>query len=199
MHTIKDSFSNFASGEIVAGYRDIKSGKFTPVIHKKNLITFGGADVLAKLISGDNRYAISGMYFKFQNTNDVPSEDSIDRSDNLSHFLNSSNFTESKDWLRVPIITTGKISQNPYNSSDYSGNRVTFVATSAAVDQVGEFGNVFSSSSGDGPSKVFSLALVSMVESADKTKDVVFARTNITPIIAVENSYIDVFWTVTFN
>jgi hypothetical protein len=200
MHNIKEKVNNFAKGEISVFQRDRDSGESSLVFHKDNLITYGAADIMAKLLSGDSRYAISHMYFKFKNG--TPTNDSISRSSNAAQFL-AMDGTNDEDWLRIPIITNGAISKSPHDSVDFSGNKVTFVATTAAAPTVGseiigEAGEPFSDSTPSGSSKIFSIALVAAPEKQNKAHDVVFARTHISSITAIANSYIDVFWSVTF-
>jgi len=197
-----DNLINFASGEIVAGYRNVHTEEFTPAVHKNNLITYGGADILAKLMAGDARYAISAMYFKFKNTaGDTGNDLGVTRGASVGDFL-SIDGSDYTDWLRVPIITSAKIDSFSNSSeSIYAGNRVTFVATTASVKQEGmsitknTFGENADSNS---PSKIYSLALVATPDKYSNNSDIIFARTQITPITAIPDNYIDVFWTITF-
>jgi len=186
-----------ARGEIVAGYRSISTGKFTPVLEQKNLVLHGGADIVARLLSGDSRYAINGMYFKFKNTTDPIAPEIPSRSDTVDQY-HSITGTDNIDWLRVPIITSGKIAAVP-EGSHYSGNSVTFVATTASVSQTGKSAeeNPFGDANN---SKIFSVALVSMPSTSSITGDVAFSMSSLTTAIAaIPDSYIDVFWTVILN
>jgi len=195
----RGNINSIVRGEIVAGYRDMSTSKFTPVIEQKNLVTYGGADIMAKLISGDVKYAINGMYFKYQNTTDTPEGTTPTRELTASDQYWTLTGTDNIDWLRVPIITTGKIAKSPYNSVAYNGNSVTFVATTASVGTTGETPEQNPFSGGDN-SKIFSVALVAMPDILTPSTDIAFSMANLTSAIpAIENSYIDVFWTITFN
>jgi len=199
---IKDrgNINSIVRGRITAGYRDIATGKFTKVLEQKNLVTYGGADIMAKLLSGDSRYAINGMYFKYENTTEVPSGISPSREHTAASQYHSLDGEDKIDWLRIPIITNGKIAPLPEDSIYYSGNSVTFVATTASIDAVGRSGNYFEGSGVDGPSKIFSIALVAMPDISSVDEDIAFSMTNLSSAIpAIENSYIDVFWTVSFT
>jgi hypothetical protein len=194
----KENINSIASGNLIVGYRDAVTDVFTPVVEQNNLITYGGADIMAKLLSGDTRYVINGMYFQFKNSSDHTGQ-TIDRTNKASYFhtLTGAN----TDWLRVPILTSGGISRSPIESVAYAGNSVTFVATTAAVGSTGQSpeGSTFSQSSS---SKIFSLALVSMPYKDDTLKihDIVFSRADLANSIpAIDNSYIDVFWTISFT
>ena len=189
---LKDEIKDMASGSVSVSYRNKTTGESVLVLEQKNLITYGAADIIAKLIAGDSRYAINGMYFQFENTPGSPNPgQSIDRSSGIGYF---NSLDGPSDWLRVPIITSGKIAKSPIGSVSYSGNSVTFVATTGAADVQGEGTYPFSASDS---SKIFSLALVAMPVIEDKTKDVIFSRANLlSSISAIEGSYIDIFWTI---
>lgn len=194
----RGNIDSIVRGEIVAGYRDISTNKFSPLIVQKNLVTYGGADIMAQLVAGNVKYAINGMYFKYENTTETPSGSAPSRELTVSDQYHNLTGADGIDWLRVPIITTGKIAPLPAESH-YSGNSVTFVATTASVATTGisPEENPFNSSSN---SKIFSVALVAMPDSTNKISDIAFSMANLTSAIpAIANSYIDVFWTISFT
>jgi hypothetical protein len=187
------------SGEVSIHYRNKQDGKSVLVQKKKNLITYGAADILARVSAGDSRYSISAMYFQFKNGEISPGDiESITRASSVE-FFNS--LDSPSDWLRVPIITNGKLDRTNHEDNGsplYSSNQVTFVATTAATDQFGVNSNLnlFNQAS---ESKIVSLALVATPDKMDKSSDIIFSRTNlISPIPALNSSYIDVFWTIYF-
>lgn len=194
----KGNINSIVRGQIVAGYRDVFTSKFTPVIEQKNLVTYGGADIMARLMSGDIKYSINGMYFKYENTAETPVATAPLRENTVGEQYHTLTGVDYIDWLRVPIITTGKIAALP-SGSHYSGNSVTFVATTASVSTTGSTAeeNIFSS---DENSKIFSVALVAMPDFSSFTSDIAFSMATLTSAIpAVANSYIDVFWTISFT
>jgi len=200
------------SGTIVAGYRDANTMEFTPFLSQKNLVTYGGADIMAKIINGDCRYAINGMYFGYDNgTPDAyESRKESVRSVTAMNF-ESSMSTGSKNFLRVPIITTGKIDKSPVDSQEYNGNSVTFVASTASMGtvEVGGIhvaqgvrsgGNDFASNVSI--SKIIRVALVAMPNqlTEHRNNDIIFSVSSLeVPIPAIENSFIDIFWTLKFT
>jgi hypothetical protein len=189
-------------GSIVVAYRDKETNATTKVQEKSNLITYGGADILAKLASGDSRFAINGMYFQFKNGSTSSSDlESITRASDKTFF---ESLSSPSDWMRVPIITNGKLDKTNHQSSSnipfYSSNQVTFVATTAATEQFGvnDPSLPFSQSSPH-QSKIQSVALVAMPDKNNRLNDVIFSRSNLaSPIPALNSSYIDVFWTLSF-
>ena len=194
----RGNIDSIVKGQIVAGYRDMTTSKFTPILEQKNLVTYGGADIMAKLISGDSRYAINGMYFKYENTTGTPAVVTPSREDTASSKFHSLTGTDNIDWLRVPIITNGKIAPLPV-SSYYNGNSVTFVATTASAGTTGQTSEENPFSSADN-SKIFAVALVAMPAESPINGDIAFSMANLASAIpAIENSYIDVFWTITFQ
>ena len=206
---IKDIYEYPLTGIVTIGYRSKITNNFTPVIHKKNLVLYGAADVMARLVSGDNNYAISHMYYSYTNTNSIPPIPAINREDGLQYFTTLSG---TNDWLRIPILTSAKIDRyNEFNSPSpnnvYTGNMATFVATSAShPSQTGERNlaspnnNYFSSSGVNGPSKITGVALAVSPDPYNKYKDIVFSRLALSsPITIQANSYVDCFWSIAFK
>lgn len=207
---LKDSYEYPLTGIVTIGYRSKTTNNFTPIIHKKNLVLYGAADVMARLVSGASNYAISHMYYDYINTNsDDPDISSISREDGLTYFKG---LTGKKDWLRIPILTAAKIDRyNEFNSPApndvYAGNMATFVATSAShPSQTGERNlkspnnNYFDSTGGNGPSKITGVALAVSPDPYNKYKDIVFSRLALSsPITIQANSYVDCFWSIAFK
>lgn len=198
-------------GVVTIGYRNSVSGVFTPILRQENLVMYEAADAMARLCAGDSRYAISHMYYQYQNINS-PSAVTFERQDGVETYL-AINATSSGtiDWLRIPIYTEAKIDTYVGTGEDpliYAGNMATFVATSAAYPanagggQVGQSPsqNYFASTGANGASKVTCVALVVSPQPNDKTKDLVFSRLALqTPIVVQSNSYIDCFWSLAFK
>lgn len=208
-NNIKDNYEYPLTGIVTIGYRSKTTNNFTPIIHKKNLILYGAADVMAKLVSGDSNYAISHMYYNYTNTNSTPAIPSINREDGLQYFTA---LTGTNDWLRIPILTSAKIDKyneftSPSPNNVYSGNMATFVATSAShPSQTGERNlsspndNYFASSGVNGPSKITGVALAVSPDPYNKYKDIVFSRLALSsPITIQANSYVDCFWSIAFK
>jgi hypothetical protein len=209
-NTIKETYDSPCTGTVVMGYRNRTTNVFSPFLTQKNLIMYGAADVMARLISGDSRYAISHMYYHYINTSSNPLPSPIgSRADGINFFENINGSTE--DWLRIPILTSAKIDKYyDYNVSGtyndvYSGNMATFVASSAShPTQTGESNtdplNYFGNSGPNGPSKIIGVALACSPEPQNKYADIVFSRLSLnSPITVQENSYIDCFWSIAFK
>ena len=209
-NTIKEIYEAPCTGTVVMGHRNKITNVFNPFLIQKNLIMYGAADVMARLVSGDCRYSISHMYYHYINTSSTPTVSPIgSRADGISFFENISDSTE--DWLRIPILTSAKIDKyydyniaGTYNEV-YSGNMATFVASSAShPSQAGESNtdpsNYFAHTGSNGPSKIIGVALACAPEPQNKYSDVVFSRLALSsPITVQENSYIDCFWSIAFK
>lgn len=208
-NNIKDNYEYPFTGIVTIGYRSKTTNNFTPIIHKKNLILYGAADVMAKLVSGDSNYAISHMYYNYTNTNSTPAIPAINREDGLQYFTT---LAGTNDWLRIPILTSAKIDKyneftSPAPNNVYAGNMATFVATSAShPSQTGERNlsspndNYFASSGVNGPSKITGVALAVSPDPYNKYKDIVFSRLALSsPITIQANSYVDCFWSIAFK
>lgn len=204
MHSLKETYKTPYEGIVTIGYRNKETGVFSPVLHKKNLVMYGAADAMAQLLAGDNRYAVSHMYYHYQNTAGSTTAPTVGREDGIQSFLDiNSDYISTEDWLRIPIFSAAKIDSYASAGEDasvYNGNMATFVATSAAhPTQKGESvaENAFSNASN---SKIVSVALACAPSPADKTKDVVFSRLVLSsPIVVQANSYVDCFWSIAFK
>ncbi len=214
MQNVIETYGSPCKGFVTIGYRNKDTGNFTPILHKKNLVMYGAADIMARLVAGDMRYAISHMYYHYQNTssNSIVIDPILDRSAG-AEFFKSINAQEvgatTEDWLRIPIITAARIDKYPNdpNLNQYYqfGNMATFVATSAShPTQSGESSEEYpfgdETQTGTGPSKIKGVALVSSPSPEDKNQDIVFSRLALdTPITVQANSYIDCFWGLAFK
>lgn len=204
MHSVKETYNTPYEGIVTIGYRNKKTGMFSPILHKKNLVLYSAADSMARLLSGDIRYAVSHMYYQYQNTAGTPDAITITRESGTQSFLDINSETPSNvDWLRIPMFTAAKLdtyAASGENEAVYSANMATFVATSAAhPTQIGESPeqNPFANTSN---SKIVSVALVSAPSPEDKMQDVVFSRLVLSsPIVVQANSYIDCFWSIAFK
>lgn len=207
MHSVKEVCPTPCKGIVTIGYRNKRTGLFSPVVRRDNLVMYGAADAMARLVSGDTRYAISHMYYHYDNSA-TPVEPEISRELGGTFFqgLNSSSLT-TEDWIRIPIFSAAKIDAYAAQGEDasvYAGNMATFVATSAAhPTQTGESpaANPFRSDAGSQiPSSIVSVALVSAPGGQASAQDVVFSRLALsTPIVVQENSYVDCFWSIAFK
>jgi hypothetical protein len=199
-------------GVVTIGYRNSVSGVFTPILRQENLVMYEAADAMARLCAGDSRYAISHMYYQYENTNSSPSTVTFGRQDGIKTYLAINTISSTTvDWLRIPIYTKAKIDTYFATGEDpliYAANMATFVATSAAYPtnaggaQVGQSPqqNYFASSGTNGASKVTCVALAVSPDPNDKAKDLVFSRLALqTPIVVQSNSYIDCFWSLAFK
>jgi hypothetical protein len=213
MQTIVDTYESPCKGFVTIGYRNKETNSFSPIYHQKNLVMYGAADIMARLVSGDMRYAVSHMYYHYQNTNSSIIINPIsDRSQGADFFRSinaESSGSVTEDWLRIPIITSAKIDKYPNDPSLNQfykyGNMATFVATSAShPTQMGESSEEYpfgdASETLSGPSKIRGVALVASPNPSDKNQDIVFSRLALTtPITVQANSYIDCFWGLAFK
>jgi hypothetical protein len=124
----------------------------------------------------DIRYGIGAVYLEFENVADpedpvsppaTAREDTIDYYEGLSA-------SADRDFLRIPIAITPSIGVVPGFEAYFAegqGNRLIVHAQSGGT--VGVHGKAFSDVAN---SKVFGIAVVGMPDRADRTKDILFAR-----------------------
>lgn len=198
-------------GQVQAGYTNSQTGIFTPVLDEKNLVTYQAADIMAGLVAGGHKYQISHMYFEYINSSSGSSyvAPSITRSSGRNYYDDFSGdglSGEKIDYIRVPIITNPKLFQSPVNSPEYKANGAYFSATSAAVGTIGSIhgqsplSRYFASSGSDGPSSIYSVALVSAPVENHASEDLVFSRLNLsTPLTVLSGSQPTIYWSLRFS
>jgi hypothetical protein len=89
---------NLNLAQMLTGYVRIANDA-GDVVEGKNLVVYGGGDIIARTIAGYTDYAIAYMYFAYQNGGTPPSVAPA-RTDTVSFF---SSLTNPRDYLRVPI------------------------------------------------------------------------------------------------
>jgi len=151
------------------------TGKVYKEVFSKNLVLYGGADILAKLLAGNSNYAISGLYIEYDNAGGTPTPPAFDRSADKSYYDGLIS-DPNRDYLRVSLAAAPLFTAS---SSDYDFNRLTFLGISDGT--VGVHGKVFSSAAN---STVFGAALYCAVDPSDSSQDLIYARTYSTGALA---------------
>lgn len=146
---------------------DPTSKRIFKTVVKKNLILFSGADIFARLLAGQNAYAVNAVYLEYANTAGSIAIPAFDRTGGVDYY-NGLSGSPTVDFLRVPLLIDPGISST---GADYTGNRVTFLANSQG--SVGFHGKPFEQSSN---SRVYGAALVSAPSLTDQSQDIVFSR-----------------------
>jgi hypothetical protein len=168
----KEDIARSALGGRVRVYNiaDGRKVPLTPWI--SNLVLFDWAGITGRLLTqGDTNYKIGGMYLEYENVADPADPVAVptfDRSGGLSYYAGLAG-SPTKDYLRVPLTSAILDSSNLTNFPD--GNRMTFFAQSQGVTGVN--GKAFSDSVN---SKVYGAGLVTLVDEADSSRDIVFSR-----------------------
>lgn len=148
---------------------DEKTGVIRKMVEQPNIIPFQGADVMAKLLSGDLDWAIGAMYFEFENTAGAPTVPTPARGENISYYLSDLALEASKDYVRVPLVVPAGIGSS--DSAKYDGNQATFFAITSGVQ--GVHGKTFDHTV---DSKVYGVALAATPEPEQYTQDRLFSR-----------------------
>lgn len=149
---------------------DEKTGEIRHLIEKANLIPYQGADVLARALGGDPDYVAGAMYFEFENTAGSPSVPTPARDEDISYYLDTLALSSTKDYVRASLVIPAGYSSS--DSAKYTGNQVTFFATTSGTE--GVHGRAFSSAAN---SKVYGVALAATPEPTQYTSDLLFSRT----------------------
>lgn len=147
---------------------DEKTGELRRMVSQRNIIPYQGADILARILSGDTDYKPGAMFFEFENTAGTPTPPSPTRDEDISYYLNDLPLTSNRDYLRIPLVVSPSLTAS---SSDYAGNQVTFFALTAGTS--GIHGETFDSAAN---SKVYGVALAATPEPTQYTQDWLFSR-----------------------
>lgn len=147
---------------------DEKTGIIKKMVSQPNIIPFQGADILAKLISGDLDWKIGAMLFEFENTAGAPTVPSPVRGEGIDYYIDDLNLEANKDYLRIPLVVPPGITPS---SSSYVGNQATFFAITSGV--AGIHGKTFDQGV---DSKVYGVALAATPDVAEYTQDKLFSR-----------------------
>ena len=128
----------------------------------------------AKQMRGDNTHPINCIYIEFMNVaspGDTVAVPAATEEEGLEYY---NNLAADRDFIRAPIVGPSQISiasgYTPYFGPG-EGNTLESRADTAAT--AGELGRPFSSVNN---SKVYGLALVSVPDWTDRTKDIVIQR-----------------------
>lgn len=194
-----------SKGPIVGRYTlwDInEAGIWTPLFSNENTLmaTFGWA--ACRLFGfGDTDYRISHVYVEYENValpTDPVTVPTYDADDGRGYY---DNLVSPRDYLRVPLIGSPAVQiASGYEglfTDGVDGNKLVFFAQTIGTS--GENGLAFSNAVN---SKVFGLALVSVPDTADKTKDVIITRgyySTANQKLKEASAQIGVTWELTFK
>lgn len=185
-------------------WRVRSSGRVEPVTFKLNQIQYDWGFIAAQCIGlGKREYRVAGMYMEFENVaspGDPVTVPTFGRDEGVEYYddLVASGV---RDYLRTPLT------QNPmlgietgfenFFTDGVDGNKLTFFAQSQGTE--GVHGKTYSDSVN---SKIFGAALVATPVFADKTQDVVFARSYFAvseQTLKEASSQIGISWEVSFE
>ena len=195
-------------GRVTLWHVDDKTGLKTPFWSQPNQIQYAWGYIAAKQLGYRRQadrpdYHISAMYIEYENQANpatVISTPSFTRNIDISYY-NDLVSSSTRNYLRVPLslepalsVSTGYEANLPVNQS---GNQLTFFAQTAAASAVySGAGRAF-----DTTSKVFAACLVAAPVFSDRTKDVIFARTQFSgsnQVTKEPSSQIGITWDIAF-
>jgi hypothetical protein len=190
------------TGSYEVGLVDERTGVWTPLFSRENLLPYSWGFIAAKCIGmGDVSYKASAIYLEYENVadpDDVVTIPAYDRTSDLSYY---NGLSGNKDFLRVALagvptldIATGYES---YFTSGVSGNRVTYTAQS--VGSYGVLGRAWSEASN---SKAYGVAVVATPVPSDRSQDVILSRGYFAEedqLLKATGQQVQVRWKHTFN
>lgn len=165
------------SGFVKIWKTDPTSGESSLVVDKPNLILKGATKIITQALTGDTSHAIWGMYIGYNNQAGfaLASAPTIDSNYTTTFAARAdANF----GYLREPLSFTPNFSTSAGFSQQNTVLFSTMVTSAASVG-----GAVFNNSS-----NIYEVALIAAPAASDKLKDVVFSRTNFSPV-RYDNTY----------
>lgn len=202
------SFVPKISGRVQSWTQDEQTGLITPRSEKANQIQFGWGFAAAMQLGfrrpGRLDYSIAGMYLEYENVAspedlvDVPSD--FDRDEDLDYYANLVG-SGVRDYLRVALLQSPLLSiaegYEPYFVEGETGNQLTFMAMTSGSS--GIHGKPFSAAAN---SKVIGGCLVAVPTWADRTQDVVVARTYFPQedhVVKAASQQVGITWSLIFG
>lgn len=195
-------------GHVTVWRVDEKTGLKNPVVSQPNQIQYTWGYIAAKQLGYRRQadrldYHISAMYIEYENAANpatVISTPSFLRDFDISDYDDMAEST-TKNYLRVPLslepalsVSSGYDANLPVNQA---GNQLTFFAQTASAQAV-----YSGASRAFGvTSKVYAAALVAAPVFNDRTKDVIFARTQFSganQVTKEPSSQIGITWDIAF-
>lgn len=158
-----------------------------------NEVLYSGADLMANAIVGAPKMHIAGMYMEYDNSGS-PSAPAVDRTRTPAFY---EALISPQGYARVPLTAMpGYAPSDP----EYAGNIVT---VQAQTDGTVENGPGFV----DNTTQIYSAALVSMPDPADKSQDIIFSAANLydsggsvlAPVPKIANAQIGIKWDIKFT
>jgi hypothetical protein len=209
MATDKISAGGFnVRGHVTLWRVDEKTGLRVPVCSQPNQIQYSWGFVAAKQLGYRPQpdrpsYHISAMYIEFENQANPATAvavGSFPRDRGISYY-NSLLASSNRDFLRVPLsvepATSVSAGFEANLSVDQQANQLTFFVQSSGT--TGVHGKTFSHIVN---SKVYAATLVAAPVVGDRTKDVIFARTEFSAANQVTkeaSSQIGITWDIAFE
>ena len=179
---------------------DEKSGKVQEQKQLKNTLLYSAATIMPQLLAGNTNYKLGAMYLEFKNGTDgshLPSIPTYDRTGGIAYYNGLEAFGTSPilDYLRIPLIMVPTFT-NSDSSGNYTGNIVTFFATSTSL--TGRWGRTFNQTQ---KSAVYGVAIAATPDINDPSQDIVFARTysNVGTLYKYDGSQIGVLYPFQFS
>lgn len=172
-----------------------ETGNRELLVDKKNMILYGGADLMAQALAGVRYAKISHMYIGYKTTASLGAftPPTIDKE--YSNQFSDYNTTGLEDlgYLRLPLAFTPTY----LASTNYENNTVVFTAVvSSSAEAQG--GAIFADSGEAAPSHIFEVALVAALDPTGSGQDKIFSRANFDPIVFDSNYNLTISWGVQF-
>lgn len=148
---------------------DEETGTVRKVVAQPNLIPYQGADILAKVLSGDVTFKAAAVLFEYENNAGAIAIPTPARDEGIDYYLTTIPLTPNRDYLRVALAAPTAFSSS--DSAKYDNNQASFFSISAGTE--GIHGEPFSHSAN---SKVFGVGLAATPEPDQYTQDKLFSR-----------------------
>jgi hypothetical protein len=176
-----------------------ETGEKELLVDNKNLILYGGSDLLALSLGGFRNAKISNMYIGYLNiaTGSPITPTTIDKSYSVPFsYYGQPGAHEDKGYIRAPLAYAPTYQAS---TSDYDSNQVIFTSViSANQESTSGADFLFADDVSLTPSHIFEIALAAALDPATASSDIIFSRASFTPITYDQNYNLSISWGIQF-
>lgn len=179
---------------LVRVFRVYSDGSHDLVETKKNQITYGAADILSRVLTGNAAYNVDGVFFEFEqlavDTDPITTITPTQTDTFLSAY---SGLGSSFDVFNAPLLGSPVVSSSGAN---YTGNRVLVYSVAATAEPAGLI-NAISFSSGNNSALIG--ASLAVIDTAAPANSILFSRVSLNKLLAQTGVRVGLEWTLTFT
>ena len=192
---------DWAKGRVSGHFIDLTTGKKQGAFELNNTITYSGADIMARLVAGDTRYAPGYMGFVYGST-PPGTEPPVSRMQTWDTIKEELTHTSPASNVLIAPLSSGPAYSVDGNEEIYSHNAVTLTAhTGTRLEYGFPTGGVYADELADNNNLWYAMLLTRIVSGSTVTY-IPFARVTLKNAgqypVKPENFELALFWQVSY-